>query len=1445
MVTGGLPAPPPPRPSGRQFPSNRRWNISMAIQLLALLSIAILVTFAVTVRNHVVLSDSNAAIRDGSQHGAPQSDKKLKVPPPAEEARKRVQKEIASLENELDEMGKKYMEVGLEFESLKSSLERVATKKARDVANVEGDQRASDGDEKQAQQAPLTPPKPQFEEREPKRWWIQQEVFDMSDYSSEKSSGGEEGAIIPIDLSVNHLQRIEQAGGSPNDISSMTVEEEFLPVVLPSDIEFRWRSKVRPGSKPGDAIKTSAYRIVARRAHSSKNDGGGDGAILWDTGRVETANGLPDVVKWNTFEHEVAVGTVVEWRVSVWDSSTADNPNEPSVSRWSKFAVGPSDDEWQGKWISHPLDVDSFEKTDSAAFWKNDDKAQEIACSNWERRSQPPLFRAKISSYDLYKDGSDDDEIATALLVISGLGSFRASIDGEPLSSSGPLDPPFTDYAQRVSYRGFDITNYFTKGDNKENTHVIGVTMGSGWWDHRPIKGSFIRLFLLPRGAITCIAQIYVTYKSGKTEVLLPTGNKASGWQVAKGPIRESSLFTGEYIDLKSMASFDGWDTDRQWATISPNNEDQHSWVEPVAYESDTTLRIWRYQLEFKAAALSKPDDSIGPIQPKHKLAPIGKLIPIQAPPVMPTERLYPDEIYSLGDGRWMIDFGKGISGVLRFESGLPDPIVPPNGKYPRAHNMATLGPNDKFITVVHGESLEMTTGDINLAVVAGMGLHDSGPQHKSREAGWAESKGGPCYPKDHDAGSLLQRDVYILPANEEGSNQGSFSDARQSHFTTHSFRFAEICCTTEPPTGITALAYRTAFAEWGNFASSNVRLNGGYELIKNAMNSNMLSVQSDCPHREKIQYGGDIIADSPAAMHWYDLSAFYRKAIFDWVDQQWDNGAYAGTSYWLNLNDYAGIGQGAGETVWATAPLVMTARHMWHYGDLKLLNETMRHHMEWMRFLLKNFDDGMKKKGYDEELKGYVKEGSGLGDWLTFRGRDTWLTHQSFYMAAARCIAYISAKLGQSNELSEMDDLAKSVEGRIARIYLKNGKDYFTPPEAAGGNLSPGPEMSLFSRVVPGEKRCTVLRNYFRREGHTWPGSDEKNFLNSIDDDYLKEMITTGEVSKRGKDWSMGWSQWQGFNEGILAVKYSLKTLSDNGFHNVALNKASGFGCGSFEYMLSHNATTMWESWWRSEDLYSHNHPMLGASAEWMVSSVAGVGLHPKTTGGSTVLFWPRFPNSANVLEFAGATQGTRRGDFSIAWKFEDLPDNRDLYASASVTVHIRLFVPPDGKSVLRIPEYSNGEGVDASMKYATSVPNLDEALMLSSEECLSRRDAKMGFSYNFEFSNKTRLFSKVERKKAIGTPCHSFLFHSTLDDTTWGETKTVTGISTNGIEVPLVAGLYDILVSNWQLRPEVATSNGRIGSIPDYFKSEDVGPYCADSDTFDWNIEDASHLI
>jgi hypothetical protein len=71
--------------------------------------------------------------------------------------------------------------------------------------------------------------------------------------------------------------------------------------------------------------------------------------------------------------------------------------------------------------------------------------------------------------------------------------------------------------------------------------------------------------------------------------------------------------------------------------------------------------------------------------------------------------------------------------------------------------------------------------------------------------------------------------------------------------------------------------------------------------------------------------------------------------------------------------------------------------------------------------------------------------------------------------------------------------------------------------------------------------------------------------FIEESPKELIDEMVKTKEVSKRSGKWAMGWSQWHGFSEGIFAVRYSLKTLSDNGFHNVALGKATG------EYKMHH----------------------------------------------------------------------------------------------------------------------------------------------------------------------------------------------------------------------------------------------------------------------------------
>jgi hypothetical protein len=321
-------------------------------------------------------------------------------------------------------------------------------------------------------------------------------------------------------------------------------------------------------------------------------------------------------------------------------------------------------------------------------------------------------------------------------------------------------------------------------------------------------------------------------------------------------------------------------------------------------YRTDVSPQQWKEDMSRRAGAQGRDEfgragssdahsdrSADASLLPEHFAAPIGKLVPPEIPPVLPMERLAPDEVRDLGSGRWLLDFGKAVSGVLHFDRGLPAPIVPE--AYPRAHGFkAASKRGDAFITVVYGDSLEMTTGDINRVLVAGLGMHDGGPRHVSNMAGQQDDT--QCFPEDHD-GILSQRDVFVAPRRDVA--EGALSRVRQSHFTTHGFRFAEVCCTAEPPAGVGALAYRTAFAEWGTFDSSHVLLNGAYELSKNALRANMLSVQSDCPHREKLPYGGDLVANSPTALHMFDLSAFYKKTVRDWWDAQWQNGAYTETS--------------------------------------------------------------------------------------------------------------------------------------------------------------------------------------------------------------------------------------------------------------------------------------------------------------------------------------------------------------------------------------------------------------------------------------------------------------------------------------------------------------------------------------------------------------------
>eukprot|EP00986_Skeletonema_menzelii_P002280 scaffold622_cov144-Skeletonema_menzelii.AAC.1 len=417
-----------------------------------------------------------------------------------------------------------------------------------------------------------------------------------------------DGAIVPYDLSVNFLQRIIKAPGAPPEpvlvehASKARVAEDFLPVVTPSSVNFRWRHRARVGSSYEDATKIKGYRIIVRR-HQHASIESEYNLIVWDY--VKEFNGstaddeLPHSVAWAS-RNPPTIGHILEWMVQVWD-----NNYQSSTSSWTKFALGPEKEaDWKGAdWIVHPHDMDTFDTANKLHTKVKQFGDLRSECKNWKRRRPLPLFRMKLSLEEL--NMMEGEQISSALLVMSGLGSFRASFDGVPLSTSGPVDPPFTDYSKRIMYRGFDVTPFLLE-DTVTSNHVIGITVGSGWWDHRPITG-MAKPHYLPRGPVTVIAQIIVTFTSGKTRVVgQSSGNRVTNWQVARGHIRESDLFTGEIIDLNVFADMDGWDTTNGWQgdAIGINGNDPYrninAWVRPVSYRTEVTHAQRKQEMAIK-----------------------------------------------------------------------------------------------------------------------------------------------------------------------------------------------------------------------------------------------------------------------------------------------------------------------------------------------------------------------------------------------------------------------------------------------------------------------------------------------------------------------------------------------------------------------------------------------------------------------------------------------------------------------------------------------------------------------------------------------------------------------------------------------------------------------------------------------------------------------------
>jgi alpha-L-rhamnosidase len=145
----------------------------------------------------------------------------------------------------------------------------------------------------------------------------------------------------------------------------------------------------------------------------------------------------------------------------------------------------------------------------------------------------------------------------------------------------------------------------------------------------------------------------------------------------------------------------------------------------------------------------------------------------------------------------------------------------------------------------------------------------------------------------------------------------------------------------------------------------------------------------------------------------------------------------------------------------------------------------------------------------------------------------------------------------------------------------------------------------------------------------------------------------------------------------GFVGTPLITDALTSTGYPELAYRLLLERGCPSWLYPVTMGATTIWERWdsmlpdgtVNPGEMTSFNHYALGAVADWMHRTVAG--LAPSAPGYREMTVGP-IPNAA--LTHASARHETPFGEASVAWRRRDGQFTLDVVVPPGVTAKVRV---------------------------------------------------------------------------------------------------------------------------------------------------------------------------
>ena len=404
-----------------------------------------------------------------------------------------------------------------------------------------------------------------------------------------------------------------------------------------------------------------------------------------------------------------------------------------------------------------------------------------------------------------------------------------------------------------------------------------------------------------------------------------------------------------------------------------------------------------------------------------------------------------------------------------------------------------------------------------------------------------------------------------------------------------------------------------------GEFAASDPQLGRIRDLIRWAQRSNIVSILTDCPHREKLGWLEQVHLNGPALRYEWDVTRLMAKTMSDIAAAQLPDGKVPNIA--PEYTQFKGAFRHAAE--WGATFVIVPEQQRLFLGDEQPLQ---RHFAAMDRYV----------RALDAEA-GTGALQAGLGDWYDVQlgaGKRANLTPGPVTAAAhhfldARTLAQSARALGRSDDAPRLE--ARAAE--LAQVYRQAFRRPGTK-ELYGSGSDTSLALVLALGLAKPEERAEVFSALVRA------------------------------IESRGYS-----------TAGAVGYRYLLRALTDGGRADLILKTALNEDVPGYAYQLKHGATALPESWVAARGV-SQNHFFLGQILEWFYADLAGLAPDAEQPGFKRMIVRPQVVDGLSWVE---ASHQSLHGRHAVRWERADGRFLLRVTVPANTTA--RVFVP--GQSV------------------------------------------------------------------------------------------------------------------------------------------------------------------